>query len=179
MTAPSDLPEAEPENAAATAERLALLYRERAPALQRRIRARLRSSEEASDIVQDAFARLLAAGARQVLRQPEAFLNRIVRNLLIDRARRGASQALHMPIDDANAPMVRPTQEDAIELEEMRMRYREAVDALPERMREVFVLHRVDGLSYRAIAERLEISHRTVEWHVAEAIIRIGRDLER
>ena len=179
MKASSSRPDAERDSPAANAEQLALLYREQAPALRRRVRARLRSSEEASDIVQDAFARLFAAGARQVLRQPEAFLNRIVRNLLIDRARRRANQAVHVPIDGSDEPMVRPNQEDGIELEELRMRYREAVEALPERMREVFLLHRVQELSYKAIAERLEISHRTVEWHVAEAIIRIGRDLER
>jgi RNA polymerase sigma-70 factor (ECF subfamily) len=61
----------------------------------------------------------------------------------------------------------------------MRRRYREAVDALPSRMREVFLLHRVDGVAYKEIAARLDISVRTVEWHIAEAIVRIGRGLDR
>jgi RNA polymerase sigma-70 factor (ECF subfamily) len=159
--------------------RFDLLYREQAPRLRRRVGAQLRSSEEAHDLVQDAFARLLGAGTRHALERPEAFLNRIVRNLLIDRSRRLATRTLHVAIDEANEPVVRATQGDAIELQQMKDRYRAAVAALPERMREVFLLHRVEGLGYKEIAAKLEISTRTVEWHVAEAIVRIGRSLEQ
>jgi len=154
-----------------------LLYREQAPQLRRRVRAQLRSKEEASDLVQDAFARLLGSTTRHALRQPEAFLNRIVRNLLVDRARRLATRTPHVPIDDGNEPATRPTQADAIELAQMKACYEAAVAALPARMREVFLLHRVRGLSYREIAAMLGISLRTVEWHIAEAIDRIGAEL--
>lgn len=61
----------------------------------------------------------------------------------------------------------------------MREQYRASVDALPPRTREVFKLHRIDGLQYKEIAERLDISVRTVEWHIAEAIVRIGEALDR
>ncbi|WP_114952220.1 RNA polymerase sigma factor [Sphingosinicella terrae] len=154
------------------------LYRDRAARLRRRLQRRLQSSEEASDIVQDAFARLLGAAGQQHLRQPEAFLNRIVRNLLIDRARRSAHRPKHVEIDEANEPAVAPAQSDGIEVDQLRERYRAAVAALPPRMREVFLLHRVDSLGYGEIAERLAISVRTVEWHFAEAIVRIGRELD-
>jgi RNA polymerase sigma factor (sigma-70 family) len=155
------------------------LYREQAPRLRRWLDARLRSSEDANDLVQDAFTRFLGSGARDGVRQPEAFLNRIVRNLLIDRSRRLSNRTAHVPIDETNAPVARATQEDGLEVDEMRRRYREAVEALPPRSREVFVLHRVEGLGYKEIATRLGIGIRTVEWHVGEALLRIGRDLER
>jgi len=151
------------------------LYREEVPRLQRRLRARLRSAEDARDVVQDAFARLL--GARTLPREPAAFLNRIVRNLVIDRARRMAARGPEVPLDQKDQPRVEPTQSDAIELEQTRALYRASVDALPRRTREVFLLHRLEGLAYKEIATRLGISIRTVEWHVAEAIVRIGRDL--
>lgn len=186
MRTPSDAPDparrddesAGGAQAAAAEPRLALLYRDQAPRLTRRLQARLRSSEDAHDLVQDAFARLLGAGKRGPLDRPEAFLNRIVRNLLIDRSRRLANRAQHVPIDDTNEPGIRPTQTDGIELAETQARYRAAVAALPERMRAVFLLHRVDGLSYKAIAADLGISIRTAEWHVAEAIVRIGKALD-
>lgn len=163
---------------AATQPRLELLYRDQAPRLTRRLKAQLNSGEEARDLVQDAFARMLGSTRRESLDRPEAFLNRIVRNLLIDRSRRLANRAQHVPIDGAAEPVVRPTQADSIELAETQALYRAAVAALPERMRAVFLLHRVDGLSYKAIAEELGISIRTAEWHVAEAIIRIGKALD-
>lgn len=160
-----------------TRRRVALLYRDRAPALTRRVRARVGSSEEARDLVHDAFTRLLGARGLDGLGKPEAFLNRIVRNLLVDRSRRAGTRGLHLPILDRDEIAVAPDQGQAIELEQMRERYRAAVAALPPRMREVFVLHRIEELSYRDIAARMDISVRTVEWHIAEAIVRIGREL--
>ncbi len=59
----------------------------------------------------------------------------------------------------------------------MRERYRLAIDGLPPRTKEVYLLHRVEELGYRQIAEQLGISTRTVEWHVAEAIVRIGKNI--
>jgi RNA polymerase sigma-70 factor (ECF subfamily) len=158
--------------------RVDLLYRDHAPSLRRRLRARLRSSEEAGEVVQDAFARLLGAFRRQRLLQPEAFLNRIVTNLLIDRSRRRAARPPHVPIDDDDPIAVAPEQAQRIEVEQMRERYREVVASLPPRTREVFVLHRIDELGYKEIAARLNISVRTVEWHVAEAIVRISKGLD-
>jgi RNA polymerase sigma-70 factor (ECF subfamily) len=157
--------------------RFEALYREQAPRLQRRLRSRLRSAEDARDMVQDAFARLL--GARALPREPAAFLNRIVRNLMIDRARRAKAHGPEVTLTQADEPWTEATQTEAIELAQMRALYLASVNALPKRTREVFLLHRVDGLPYKEIAALLEISTRTVEWHVAEAIVRIGRDLRR
>lgn len=187
MRSPSDAPDPAQRDetsindaeTAAVQPRLDLLYRDQAPQLTRRLQAKLKSSEEARDLVQDAFARLLGATRQGTLERPEAFLNRIVRNLLIDRARRLANRTPHVPIDGASEPVVRPTQTDAIELAETQARYRAAVAALPDRTRTVFLLHRVDGLSYKTIAADLGISVRTVEWHVAQAILRIGKALDQ
>lgn len=155
-----------------------LLYRDRAGALQRRIRAQVGSSEEASDIVQEAFSRLLGARSGPSVRNPGAFLNRIVRNLLIDRSRRAAVQPHHVALEPDTEISVPPDQGQALELKQMRQRYRDIVASLPPRTREVFLLHRIEELGYREIAERLDISIRTVEWHIAQAIYRIGKELD-
>jgi RNA polymerase sigma factor (sigma-70 family) len=157
--------------------RIDLLYRDEAATLRRRLRARVGSSEEAGDLVQEAFARLLGARTATGVRDPAAFLNRIVRNLLIDRSRRQSARAPHVALTDSDVA-VPPDQCEAIEVEQMRERYREIVQSLPERMREVFILHRIDGLSYKQIAASLDISVRTVEWHIAQAIVRISRGLD-
>lgn len=147
--------------------RVDLLYRDHAAALRRRLRARLGSSEEANELLHDAFARLLGARPLRGMREPGAFLNRIVRNLLIDRARRRSARPVHVTIDSECDSAVPPEQEQALELEQMRRRYKQVIAALPPRMRHVFVLHRLEGLSYKEIAERLDISTRTVECAIA------------
>ncbi|MGE5564306.1 MAG: RNA polymerase sigma factor [Bacillota bacterium] len=159
-------------------ERVALLYSDQARTIRRRLRARLGSADEANELLHDAFTRLLGARPEGRVRDHGAFLNRIIRNLLIDRSRRRMSRPVHVAINEETDPAVQPEQGQAIELEQMRRRYREVVESLPPRMREVFVLHRIDGLAYKDIAERLDISIRTVEWHVAQAIVRIGKGLD-
>ena len=156
-----------------------LLYRHHAPNLRRRLRARVGSTDDANDLLQEAFARMLGTRAINRLQEPAAFLNRIIRNLLIDRSRRLATRPPHVEFDASMDVAVRPEQDDAIDVEQMRRRYLKIVESLPPRMREVFVLHRLDGLPYKEIAGRLDISVRTVEWHIAEAIVRIGKGLDR
>ena len=158
--------------------RVELVYRSQAAALRRRVRAQVGSAEEASDLVQEAFARLAGVRSSASLRSPQAFLNRIVKNLLIDHWRRKAARPPHLALGVDIEVTVPPDQGEELQLEQMRDQYRDTVASLPPRMRQVFVLHRIDGLSYREIALRLDISVRTVEWHIAGAIVRIAKELD-
>lgn len=45
-----------------------------------------------------------------------------------------------------------------------------ALDALPERTRSIFLLHRIDGYSYPEIADQLGVSRKAVEKHMTRAI---------
>jgi RNA polymerase sigma factor (sigma-70 family) len=168
-----------PPVAGSPANGLDAIYRREAPGLARYVRGRLRGAADAQDIVHDAFTRLAAARPKEALRRPEAYLQRIVRNLLVDRAKRAANRVEHLPIDHHAELAVAPDQSYAIEAEDMKRLYRDAVAALPPRTREVFLLHRVDEIGYAEIAERLNISLSTVQWHMAQAILRIGEALNR
>ena len=54
----------------------------------------------------------------------------------------------------------------------------EAMDSLPERCREVFLLSKVEGLKNREIAERLNISEKTVERHMSIALSKLREELD-
>lgn len=159
-------------------DNLETAYRTEAAMLLRRVRSNLGSAEDANDLVQDAFVHLVGAQRTVRFNNLPAYLNRIVRNLLVDRSRRLSVRPEFLPLEAGLDVAQPPDQGEAIELEEMRQKYREIVASLPPRMREVFILNRVKGLSYREIALRLDISIRTVEGHIAEAIVRIGRGLD-
>lgn len=55
---------------------------------------------------------------------------------------------------------------------------REAIDKLPERCREVFMLSKMEELSNKEIAERLGISVKTVEVQMTKALSRLRKELE-
>lgn len=149
-------------------------YRREGPRLSRFIRRRLRGSADEQDLLHDAFVRLAARQDEEMPRNPQAYLQRIVRNLLVDRGRRPEARIDHCPIDqDIDLP-VPADQTYGLEAAQLKRRYREAVAALPKRTREVFLLHRLNELGYDEIAMRLGISSATVRWHVAQAILSIG-----
>jgi RNA polymerase sigma factor (sigma-70 family) len=157
---------------------LELLYRSQAAGLARFFRARFRGTEDADDMVQEVFARMAGSKHLAEVRDPRAYLSRILRNFLIDRKRRESTSLALLPLEGVE-PSAPPDQFHGIEVAEMRAQYRTAVDALPPRTRQVFLLHRSKEQSVKSIAGQLGISPRTVEWHLAQAILRIGEALER
>jgi len=53
------------------------------------------------------------------------------------------------------------------------------IHQLPERQREVIVLRKIEGLTVADIASRLEISPKTVEHHITEALKNIKAGLDK
>jgi len=59
---------------------------------------------------------------------------------------------------------------DQLEAAELEDKINKALDELPEKCREVFLLNRYDGLKYKEIAEKLGISIKTVETQMSKAL---------
>lgn len=156
------------------------LYRDEAPRLGRYFRRHARGFEDVPDLVQEAFARLVAVKATQTCRRPAAYLQRIARNLLVDRSRRSQARLarFHVSIDDCNLGVL-PEQGQVIEADDAMRVYAQALAALPDRTRSVFVLHRVDGLGYKTIGEQLGISVPTVQYHFARALMHLDKAFDR
>lgn len=127
--------------------------------------------DEAPDLVQEAFARLLGARNPERIENPAAYLSRITRNLLINRARkRQRGLPLFFPLDEERTAPTAPEQTWRIEARDLQRLYRQAVRAMPPKTRRVFVMHRVHRQSYKDIAEQVGISVATVEYHMARAL---------
>lgn len=124
----------------------------------------------AEDLRQEVFVRLWTA--RQGWRAGgtvAGFLIRTARNLALNEQRhaqverrwrgRVAGERLPSP----------PTPDVVLERSDLAARVHSAIEALPDRPREVFILKRDAGMTYREIAEQLGISPRTVEVHMSRA----------
>lgn len=121
--------------------------------------------DRAKDVVQDAFIRVWQKREEWSYRgSVGAYLYRIVRNLALN-ARRDHKTSLRRHEEfGRESPRKDPpdTPEDVLEAASLRAEIQEAIDALPDRRREVFVLSRFHGLTHREIAEAMEISPQTV-----------------
>ena len=120
---------------------------------------------EVDDVVQEALVRVLRARESGPVLSPKALLFVAARNLALNRLRdhrREPSQ----PLADFDLAGVMDEREDIREtvarLEEFRVLI-EAIQALPERCRQVMTLRRIYGLSQKEVATRLGIAEHTVE----------------
>lgn len=148
------------------------LFRSESPGLARFVRSRLGRDEEVQDLVQEAFACLAAARPSVLHERPEAYLQRIARNLLFTRYRRSATRRTmrHVDLDEAMTVSVPPDQEWAIEADDAQRRYLAVLNDLAPQTREIFLLHRIDGRSYTQIAEHMGLSVKTIEYHMSRAL---------
>lgn len=136
-----------------------------------------RGRDGAADLVQEAYARLLALQrAGQAVAQPRALLYRTVRNLVVDQHRRSAvrggvpaEDAAPPAVDSLPAPAAWEPETAAASAQSVRALVA-AIDALPLRCREAFVLHKFDGLSHAEVAERMGVSRKMVEQHIHRAM---------
>jgi RNA polymerase sigma-70 factor (ECF subfamily) len=66
---------------------------------------------------------------------------------------------------------------DHLESAEAEARINEALDRLPDKCREIFLMNRFDNMKYREIAEKLKISIKTVETQMSRALKALRNDL--
>lgn len=133
----------------------------------------------AVDLVQESYTRVLTAQqSGQSIRDPRALLYRTARNLVIDMHRRSEVRmaADAVSLDDEEAGLDELAGPCSLEPETI-LASREgleavtsAIESLPLRCRETFILHKLDGLSYAEVAERMGVSTRTVEMQLRIAM---------
>lgn len=147
-------------------------YRELLNFLHRQVNDR----DTAADLAQESYARVLAVqhAGRDIL-DGRALLYRTARNLLIDQHRR-ASVRRHddlgaLPEAEQPAAPQHLQPEDALVSRQVLRAYVGAIECLPPRCREAFVLHVFDELTHAQIARHMGISVSMVEKHVVRGML--------
>jgi RNA polymerase sigma-70 factor (ECF subfamily) len=149
------------------------------PRLQKLLRRRGRTREEAEDLIQEAFLRVkVYCDEGGQLKVPEAFLVRTVLNLARDaREREHRELYSEQRIETLLLPDDGPTPEEMLAAEDRLRELERTLDAISPRTREVFFMHRLDGLSYAQIAAHMDVSVSAIEKHIAKAMSALGRKL--
>jgi RNA polymerase sigma factor (sigma-70 family) len=168
-----------PEDRAALITRL---FREHNEALIRFLALRLRSQQEAREVAQEAYVRVLnleQPGAVSFLR---AFLFRTAANLAVDRIRheqtaRRTAKAGKFWQELAGVPSA---EQSAAHAQELSLAER-LIDELPPKCRRAFLLHKVYGLEFSEIAKQMGLKDRMVRNYVVRAVLycRAGLDAAR
>lgn len=122
----------------------------------------------AADIVQQAFVQLWQK--RTTIQSPlafKAYLFTITRNLIIDEYRRKiATQEANYIFSD----FINDTSNEEEDYEQRVTALMQAIQALPPKRKQIFEMHKLEGLSHKEIADQLSISVSTVEKQMIAAL---------
>ncbi|HTJ22320.1 MAG TPA: RNA polymerase sigma-70 factor [Gemmatimonadaceae bacterium] len=156
-------------------QRFDALVRREYPRLAELAYVMLRHRADAEDVVQEVLLGVWRHRERFDFDDPVPYLVRAVRNRALSSRRRRGTEWRWLGLHPRQTPEAPP----AIRLEhdELLRDFYAAMRALPERRREIFVLHRVNGLSYAQIASVLGISVKTVENQMGRALDRLRKAL--
>lgn len=148
--------------------------------LRTRLAKRLRSTDLANETLQETWVRLARAGSAGTLRSPEAYLFRVALNVAAD-ARDSQERRLNYsevePLMALNEDELDP--ERFAEAKSEISALAQALDELPPRRREIFIMARIDELPHRVIAERTGLSARMVDRELRKALDHCGGRLDR
>ncbi|MBV4503960.1 MULTISPECIES: sigma-70 family RNA polymerase sigma factor [Pseudomonas] len=146
------------------------LYAQHSVWLRGWLRKRLGNHCDAADLAQDTFVKLIKARTALEIREPRQYLSTVAKGLMIDLLRRRSLEQAYLDTL-ANLPEAQvPSAETQAILLETLVELDRLLAGLGTRIRQVFILSQLDGLTYAQIATQLGISLRTVNSHMAKAM---------
>lgn len=141
--------------------------------LQRFLTRRLQSTDNAQDLAQEAYLRLLHLDRGEFVRKPQAYLYRIASNLVYEFRLRERNQPVTFDseaFDHAAESTAEPLATEASDRMEFEQQLEAILAELPALYRAVLVLRKRDGMSYLEIARSLDLSVHTVKKYLARAV---------
>jgi len=163
----------------ARAELIAGLFREHNDSLVRFLANRLRSTQEAKEVAQEAYVRVLSLDTPGAVNFLRAFLFKTAANIAIDRIRHRQrcphtnDVSLFDELPERRTPEVRTQGSQEIAL------LTQLLTELPPKCRYAFLLHKVDGLGAREIGEHMKLSERQVRDYILRALLHCRAGLVR
>jgi len=141
--------------------------------LRRYFLRRLRNAADAADATQETFLRLLTVPQHTVIENPQAYLFQIARSVASRTTARSAAELSLFAPEEAglDRPLDEPGQEQIVNARQCLLLLAKAIERLPNRCQEVFILSRLHGMANGEIAARLGISRNMVEKHIIKALI--------
>jgi RNA polymerase sigma-70 factor (ECF subfamily) len=159
------------------------LFAEVQPRLLRYLTLRLRSPEDAEEVLQEAFIRFLKVRETAEVENDHALLVSICARQAIDRIRHNASrvkrekswseQHYRAASEGGVLGSQMAVQERGLSAREDIKEVIAVLDGFSETVRNAFILHRFKGLTHKEVAARLGLSQSTVEKH----IMKVSRQL--
>ncbi len=149
--------------------------------LRRFLLARVRNAEDAADLVQEVYLRLLRVDDHESIRMPEAYVFALANHVLYQYRLRHSRSIEPAELADIFTPLHLELEHDPLARTETQQRIEEleqALGGLSPKARATLVLHRRDGFSLEEIGTQLGVSRSMVKKYLAKALLYCRQSFE-
>ncbi len=159
------------------------IYRDHNETLVRFLCATLRSEQDAREVAQEAYTRMLKLDEPDTVKHLQSYLFKTAANLAIDRLRQSRRQPKLKILGDAatKAPSPEPGPDAVLEGRQKLLLLSHAVTELPPKCRMAFVRYKFEGESYATIAAEMNLTESMIRKYVIRALVycreRLGNEL--
>jgi RNA polymerase sigma-70 factor (ECF subfamily) len=127
--------------------------------------------QNAFDLSQDTFMRIIAKGNASSIEQPRAYLTTIAKGLLVNWYRRQSLERCYLEALAQNTTLVSLSSEQYHLVLETLNEIDAALDTLKPAIKNAFLLAQIEGLKYQQIADNMGISLITVKRYIKQALV--------
>jgi len=151
------------------------------------IRSRVKNKEDAEDILQDVWYRLISIIDTEPIEQLSAWLYRVSRNRIVDKNRKQTTELLEdLAYEDEEGELVFPevlltdnmTPQKELERANFREAFYAALNELPEKQREVFIQNELEDMTLQEIADKTGESIKTIISRKRYAVVHLREHLQ-
>lgn len=159
-------------NAAHEQIRIQDIIRRHHDSLIKFLRRRLSIADDADDVAQETYIRMMKYEGSREIKSPSAMLYRIAVNVANDhgRATQARCAADHLEIEEVSLVSEQPSAERAVLAGQHLDLLLDVIDGLPPKCKQVFLLSRARGMTYPEIARHCGISVKMVEKQISRAV---------
>lgn len=144
------------------------LFKRIAPLLRNFLYAKYNNLERANDMVQEAFITLWKNCSKVLPDMAKAYVFRVAQNQMLKLVSKDQTKEKHIQFIYRDRHHESP--EFQMEFNEFDQKVQQAINALTEAQREVFLMNRIEQLTYAEIANLLQISQKAVEKRMHKAL---------
>ncbi|WPQ64632.1 RNA polymerase sigma-70 factor [Chitinophaga sancti] len=154
------------------------LFRNWFPFVCKTIYRIVQDTATAEDLAQDVFIKIWNRRAELQEVYFKAYLHKAAINMALDYVDKKKRRGVHMELGEQHEPVQAENPGAGMNLQQTTQHIQQAVDRLPEKCREIFILSRYEELSYKEIAATLNISVKTVENQMVTALKKLRISLQ-
>ena len=135
-------------------------------------KSKLQHHHQSEDLSQEVFYRALKSQYHyQKIKEPQAWLMGIAKHVIIDHWRHQHVQRVYLEALEQLPEQFYPSAEHEICIRETLYQIHLLLEKLPQRTSQIFLMSQLDGLTYRAISEKMNISEATVKRDMKQAFL--------